>query len=134
MPLKKISRGFRDISLSFSRHPITNDIITLNDADAIKRAVQNLVRIKLGEVFFRNDVGTRLTGALFELATDDLIDPLVSEIETVITNFEPRVNLKNVNVSSIPDENTLNVEISYDIIGLPLPQQTIDFILEPTRL
>ena len=134
MPLKKISRGFRDISLSFSRHPITNDIITLNDADAIKRAVQNLVRIKIGEVFFRNDVGTRLTGALFELATDDLIDPLVSEIETVITNFEPRVNLKNVNVSSIPDENTLNVEISYDIIGLPLPQQTIDFILEPTRL
>ncbi len=134
MPLKKISRGFRDISLSFSRHPITNDIITLNDADAIKRAVQNLVRIKIGEVFFRNDVGTRLTGSLFELATDDLIDPLVSEIETVITNFEPRVNLKNVNVSSIPDENTLNVEISYDIIGLPLPQQTIDFILEPTRL
>lgn len=134
MPLKKISRGFRDISLSFSRHPITNDIITLKDADAIKRAVQNLVRIKLGEVFFRNDVGTRLTGALFELATDDLIDPLVSEIETVITNFEPRVNLKNVNVSSIPDENSLNVEISYDIIGLPLPQQTIDFILEPTRL
>tara|TARA_B100001113_G_scaffold155124_1_gene126823 strand:- start:214 stop:618 length:405 start_codon:yes stop_codon:yes gene_type:complete len=134
VPLKKISRGFRDISLSFSRHPITNDIITLKDADAIKRAVQNLVRIKLGEVFFRNDVGTRLTGALFELATDDLIDPLVSEIETVITNFEPRVNLKNVNVSSIPDENSLNVEISYDIIGLPLPQQTIDFILEPTRL
>ncbi len=134
MPLKKISRGFRDISLSFSRHPITNDILMLKDADAIKRAVQNLVRIKIGEVFFRNDVGTRLTGALFELATDDLIDPLVSEIETVITNFEPRVNLKNVNVSSIPDENTLNVEISYDIIGLPLPQQTIDFILEPTRL
>tara|TARA_B100000214_G_scaffold271437_1_gene201746 strand:- start:2329 stop:2733 length:405 start_codon:yes stop_codon:yes gene_type:complete len=134
VPLKKISRGFRDISLSFSRHPITNDILMLKDADAIKRAVQNLVRIKIGEVFFRNDVGTRLTGALFELATDDLIDPLVSEIETVITNFEPRVNLKNVNVSSIPDENTLNVEISYDIIGLPLPQQTIDFILEPTRL
>ena len=134
MPLKKISRGFRDISLSLSRHPITNDIITLKDADAIKRAVQNLVRIKIGEVFFRNDVGTRLTGSLFELATDDLIDPLVSEIETVITNFEPRVKLKNVNVSSIPDENSLNVEISYDIIGLPLPQQTIDFILEPTRL
>ena len=134
MPVQKKSRGFRDISLSFQKHPITRDIVTLKDADAIKRAVQNLVRIKIGEVFFRNDVGTRLTGSLFELATDDLIDPLVSEIETVITNFEPRVKLKNVNVSSIPDENSLNVEISYDIIGLPLPQQTIDFILEPTRL
>ena len=134
MPLNKISRGFRDISLSFSRHPITNDILMLKDADAIKRAVQNLVRIKIGEVFFRNEIGTKLTGSLFELANDDLIDPLISEIETVIINFEPRVNLKNVGVSTIPDENSLNVEISYDIIGLPLPQQTIDFILEPTRL
>ena len=134
MPVQKKSRGFRDISLSFQKHPITRDIVTLKDADAIKRAVQNLVRIRVGEVFFRNDIGTKLTGSLFELANDDLIDPLISEIETVITNFEPRVKLKNVNVSSIPDENSLNVEISYDIIGLPLPQQTIDFILEPTRL
>ena len=134
MPVQKKSRGFRDISLSFQKHPITRDIVTLRDADAIKRAVQNLVRIRVGEVFFRNDIGTRLTGSLFELANDDLIDPLISEIETVITNFEPRVNLKNVSVSTIPDENSLNVEIAYDIIGLPLPQQTIDFILEPTRL
>ena len=134
MPVQKKSRGFRDISLSFQKHPITRDIVTLKDADAIKRAVQNLVRIRVGEVFFRNDIGTKLTGSLFELANDDLIDPLISEIETVITNFEPRVNLKNVSVSTIPDENSLNVEIAYDIIGLPLPQQTIDFILEPTRL
>ncbi len=134
MPVQKKSRGFRDISLSFQKHPITRDIVTLKDADAIKRAVQNLVRIRVGEVFFRNDIGTKLTGSLFELANDDLVDPLISEIETVITNFEPRVNLKNVSVSTIPDENSLNVEIAYDIIGLPLPQQTIDFILEPTRL
>jgi phage baseplate assembly protein W len=134
VPVQKKSRGFRDISLSFQKHPITRDIVTLKDADAIKRAVQNLVRIRVGEVFFRNDIGTKLTGSLFELANDDLIDPLISEIETVITNFEPRVNLKNVSVSTIPDENSLNVEIAYDIIGLPLPQQTIDFILEPTRL
>ena len=134
MPVQKRSRGFQDISLSIQKHPITNDLVTLRDADAIKRAVQNLVRIRIGEVFFRDDIGTRITGSLFELATDDLIDPLVSEIETVITNFEPRVNLKSVDVSPIPDENSLNVEILYDIIGLPLPQQTIDFILEPTRL
>ena len=78
MPVQKRSRGFQDISLSFQKHPITNDIVTLRDADAIKRAVQNLVRIRIGEVFFRDDIGTRITGSLFELATDDLIDPLVS--------------------------------------------------------
>ncbi len=134
MPVSKISRGFRDISLSFKRHPITNDLLPLKNEDAIKRAVQNLVRTKIGEVFFRNDIGTRITGSLFELANDDLVDPISTEIETVITNFEPRVNLKNVNVNSRPEDNALDIEISYNIVGLSLPIQTINFILEPTRL
>mgnify|MGYP001398405625 FL=1 len=134
MPLNKISRGFKDISLSFRRHPITNDLVTLKNEDAIKRAVQNLVRTKVGEVFFNDSVGTRLTGALFELATSDLVDPLQTEIETVIDNFEPRVNLKNVVVRSRSEVNTLDVTISYDIVGLSLPTQIINFILEPTRL
>ena len=134
MPLNKISRGFKDISLSFRRHPITNDLVTLKNEDAIKRAVQNLVRTKVGEVFFNDSVGTRLTGALFELATSDLVDPLQTEIETVIDNFEPRVDLKNVVVRSRPEVNTLDVTISYDIVGLSLPTQIINFILEPTRL
>lgn len=134
MPLNKISRGFRDISLSFKRHPITNDLVPLKDADAIKRAVQNLVRTKVGEVFFRNDIGTRISGSLFELATDDLVDPIATEIETVIVNFEPRVDLTNVSVDPRPDENTLNIELSYNIVGLSLPTQIINFILEPTRL
>ena len=128
------SRRFKDISLSFKRHPITNDIIPLKNEDAIKRSVQNLVRIQVGEVFFDNLLGTRITGSLFELASKDFTDPIQTEIETVITNFEPRVNLKNVDVNSRPEDNTLDIEISYNIVGLSLPIQTINFILEPTRL
>lgn len=134
MPLQRISRGFKDISLSFKRHPVTNDLLPLKDADAIKRSVQNLVRINVGEVFFNNLIGTRITGSLFELATDDLISPIETEIETVITNFEPRVALSEVNVTVTPDEYSLEVEISYDIVGLSTPTQTVSFILEPTRL
>ena len=134
MPHSKISRGFRDLSLSFNRHPITNDLIPLRNEDAIKRAVQNLVRTKIGEVFFRNDIGTRISGALFELGNSDFVDPITTEIDTVITNFEPRVNLTNVKVDPRPDENSLDIEISYNIVGLSLPTQTINFILEPTRL
>ena len=134
MPLSKISRGFKDLSLSFKRHPVTNDLLPLKNEDAIKRAVQNLVRTKIGEVFFSNDIGTRITGALFELADSDFIDPITVEIETVITNFEPRVALTDVKVDARPDENSLDIEISYNIVGLSLPTQTINFILEPTRL
>ena len=74
MPVKRFSKGFKDISLSFKRHPVTNDVLTLKNEDAIKRSVQNLVRIKIGEVFFDGDFGTRITGSLFELATDENID------------------------------------------------------------
>ena len=134
MPLSKLSRGFKDLSLSFKRHPVTNDLLPLRNEDAIKRAVQNLVRTKIGEVFFRDDIVTRITGALFELANSDFIDPITTEVETIIRNFEPRVILTNVNIQSVPDENTLDIEISYNIVGLSLPTQTINFILEPTRL
>ena len=85
-------------------------------------------------MFFRNDIGTRITGSLFELASDDLVDPIATEIETVITNFEPRVDLTNVSVDPRPDKNTLDIELSYNIVGLSLPTQIINFILEPTRL
>ena len=134
MPLSKISRGFRDISLSFKRHPVTRDLLPLKNEDAIKRSVQNLVRTKIGEVFFSNDIGTRITGALYELSNSDFVDPITTEIKTVITNFEPRVALIDVKVDSTPDENALDIEISYNIVGLSLPSQTINFILEPTRL
>ena len=134
MPLSKISRGFRDISLSFKRHPVTRDLLPLRNEDAIKRSVQNLVRTNVGEVFFRNDIGTRITGALFELGNSDFVDPISTEIDTVITNFEPRVNLTNVRVDPRPDENSLDIEISYNIVGLSLPTQIINFILDPTRL
>ena len=134
MPLQELSRGFKDISLSFKRHPVTNDLLPLKNADAIKRAVQNLVRINIGEVFFNDLIGTNITGSLFELATDDLVLPIQTEIETTITNFEPRVRLTDVDVTPRPDENALEVEIRYDIVGLSTPTQTVTFILEPTRL
>jgi hypothetical protein len=134
VPIQRTSEGFRDISLSMKLHPVTKDIIPLKNEDAIKRSVQNLVRIQLGEVFFNTLLGTRITGSLFELANDDYIDPIRGEIETTITNFEPRVDLTDIQVVSRPDDNALAVTISYDIVGLTRPTQSVSFILEPTRL
>jgi|TARA_B100000902_G_C27295687_1_gene909757 hypothetical protein len=134
VPVQRTSQGFKDISLSFKRHPITNDMLPLKNEDAIKRSVQNLVRIQIGEVFFNDLVGTRVEQALFELANDDYIDPIKNEIETVITNFEPRVLLQRVRVNSFPDQNAIDITINYDIVGLSAPAQSLNFILEPTRL
>ena len=134
MPTQRFSQGFKDISLSFKRHPVTNDILALRNEDAIKRSVQNLVRTIRGEVFFNELLGTRISGSLFELANDDYIDPMKTQIETVISNFEPRVRLTKVDFQTFPDENAIEVTINYDIIGLSAPTQSVNFILEPTRL
>ena len=134
MPAQTFSQGFKDISLSFKKHPVTDDILVLKNEDAIKRSVQNLVRIQTGEVFFNRLLGSRISGSLFELASDDYIDPIQKEIETSIKNFEPRVVLTDVKFVSTPDENSIDVTIFYDIVGLNSPTQSVNFILEPSRL
>ena len=134
MPVQRFSQGFKDISLSFKRHPDTNDVLALKNEDAIKRSVQNLVRLQLGEVFFNPDLGTRITGSLFELANNDFVDPIKTEIETTITNNEKRVQLTSVDVESEPDTYSMNITISYELVGLSAPSQTLQFVLEPTRL
>jgi phage baseplate assembly protein W len=133
VPVQNVSKSFKDVSLSFLRHPVTNDIAVLKNEDAIKRSVVNLVRTKIGERFFNSLLGSNVEGYLFELANSDLVDPIQEEITILINNFEPRVNLRSVNVELLLDDNELNISIVYDIVGLPVPTQAISFILQPTR-
>ena len=134
MPAQRFSQGFKDVSLSFKTHPVTKDILTLKNEDAIKRSVQNLVRIQFGEVFFNDLLGTNISGSLFELANSAYTDPIKSEIVSTLKNFEPRARVTDVKFLSTPDENSMEITIFYDIIGLSAPTQSVNFILEPTRL
>jgi phage baseplate assembly protein W len=132
--MTRISRKFKDISLSFVRNPVTNDILSINDADAIKKSVVNLVRTRIGERFFNSLLGTSLDNSIFELQTPEMAYSLQREISTLLNNYEPRIKLSTVRVNYPEDSNDLNVEISYDIIGLSFPLQTVDFVLQPTRI
>ena len=128
------SRRFKDISLSFKRHPVTNDIIALTNEDAIKRSVRNLVETINTERFFNSLIGSGVRESLFELPDNNLRATLKTQIETTIENFEPRVNLTNVVVNHPNDTNELQVSVSYDIIGQEAIPQEITFILQPTRV
>jgi phage baseplate assembly protein W len=130
----QISRGFKDISLSFTKHPITNDILILRNEDAIKRSVINLVRTQIGERFFNNLLGTSIESSMFELTTSDITTVLKEEISTLLNNFEPRIRFRNVSIEIVEDYNELNISIEYDIVGLSVPTQNIEFILQPTRV
>jgi phage baseplate assembly protein W len=133
VPIQETSRGFRDISLTFKRHPVTNDITSLKNEDAIKRSVINLIRTKIGERFFNSLLGSRVEDYLFENAVDTVVTSLQSEIKNVINNFEPRVVTREIGVALLPDSNELDITIIFDIVGLSLPTQNINFILQPTR-
>tara|TARA_B100000131_G_scaffold164049_1_gene158606 strand:+ start:94 stop:495 length:402 start_codon:yes stop_codon:yes gene_type:complete len=130
----KISRAFKDISLSFTRHPVTNDVIALKNEDAVKRSVINLTRTRFNERYFNELIGTSIDNSLFELMDSGIGDVMETEITTLLNNFEPRINLTSVTVQPNPDDNYLGVKVEYQIVGLPFPQQNIEFLLQPTRV
>ena len=130
----QISRAFKDISLSFTRHPVTNDVTVLKNEDAIKRSVINLCRTRINERFFNDLLGTSIEDSLFETNLNDISSFIQREIETLIKNFEPRVLLRNVIVESLIDSYELQIRIEYEIVGLPFPTQNIEFLLQPTRI
>ena len=136
MPIirQRQSRRFKDISLSFKRHPVTNDILALTNEDAIKRSVRNLVETINEERFFNPLLGSRVRESLFEVPDNTIRATLKSQIENSILNFEPRVNLTDVIINHPNDTNDLEVTVAYDIIGQEAIPQEITFILQPTRV
>ena len=136
MPIirQRQSRAFKDISLSFKRHPVTNDIVALRNEDAIKRSVRNLVETINEERFFNPLIGSRVRESLFEVPDNTIRATLKTQIENSILNFEPRINLTDVIINHPNDTNDLEVTVVYDIIGQEATPQEITFILQPTRV
>ena len=137
MAITRISRAFKDISLSFKRHPVTGDIGVLKNADAIKKSVRNLVQTIPNERFFNSTIGSEVRNLLFnnvpgfvDFGTASVIQ---DQIEIAINNFEERVENLIVQVDPIADENTFNVTVIFDIIGQEFPTQEYSFLLEATR-
>ena len=132
--MASVSRTFRDINLSFKRHPVTNDVLVLKNEDAIKRAVQNIVLTIVGEKPFQDIFGTNVSNSLFELNTALESIGIREQILSSISNFEPRVNNVDANVTIGADTNDMFITVEYDIVGLPVPTQSVDVLLFPARL
>ena len=137
MAITRISRAFKDISLSFKRHPVTNDIGVLKNENAIKKSVRNLVQTIPSERFFNSTLGSDVRDSLFEnnpgfidFGTASIIE---RQIQTTIENFEPRIENVDVSVEPRPDTNEFEVNVFFDIIGQTFPEQEFSFILKATR-
>tara|TARA_B100000424_G_scaffold203094_1_gene160173 strand:+ start:218 stop:619 length:402 start_codon:yes stop_codon:yes gene_type:complete len=130
---QRVSRSFKDLSLSFDPHPVTKDLPVLRNERAITRSVRNLVQTIPGERFFNPVLGSGVRRLLFDFIDVATADAIETEILTTVANFEPRVSNVQVQVEPRPDRNNFDVTVFFDIIGQSLPSQTFSFILEPTR-
>ena len=133
MSITRKSRAFKDISLSFSPHPVTKDLPVLVNERAVIRSVRNLVETIPTERFFNSLIGTDIRGSLFENFSRNTAIIIEDQVRETINNFEPRVDNVRVEVDASVDTNTLDVKVLFDIVGLEQPTQSFTFILEPTR-
>ena len=128
------SKSFRDVNLSFKRHPITNDLVVLRNEDAIKRSVHNIVFTIIGEKPFRRDFGTVVNQSLFELDTSLNMLAIEKQITSSLSRFEPRIKLNDVKVVVDGSHNAMTAKITYSIIDLMSPIQIVDVLLLPARV
>ena len=133
MAYKRVSKAFKDISLSFSPHPVTKDLPIRKNDSAIRRSVRNIVETIPTEKFFNPDFGSDVYKSLFDFVDFGTANIIQDQIKTAINNFEPRVENVRVEVDPSPDENEFEIVVVYDIVGQELPTQEYSFILEATR-
>ena len=128
------SKAFKDINLSFKRHPVTNDVVTVRNEDAIKRSVRNIIFTILGEKPFEPNFGSVINDTLFDLSTNLNEIRISDEIKQSLLNYEPRIDNIEATVSIYPDSNEVNCTVQYDIVGIPAPTQEVDVLLFPARV
>mgnify|MGYP003112371661 FL=1 len=133
MAIQRISRSFKDISLSFEPHPVTKDLPILKNENAIRRSVRNIVETIPTERFFNSLLGSDVRRSLFEFVDFGTASVIQDQVQIAIENFEERVENLQVIVDPIADENTFNVTVIFDIIGQEFPTQEYSFLLEATR-
>ena len=132
MTITRISRSFKDISLSFEPHPVTKDLPILKNQSAIIRSVRNIVETIPTERFFNPTIGSNVRSSLFEFVDFGTASVIRDQILVAVSNYEPRVTNVNVEVNPQPDINNFEVTINFDIIGQEIPTQQFSFILEAT--
>ena len=133
MPAQRVSKSFKDLSMSFKFNPLSGDLIALKNENAIARSVRNIILTTPGEKFFDPDFGSNINEILFENVSEITADAIQEEIVNSLQNYEPRVEIIEVNVNPNYNSNNFDVIISYRIVGIDIPPSQVEFALLPSR-
>jgi len=130
---KALTQSFKDLNLSFKKHPVTDDLVVTKDAAAIKQAITTLLLTDQGERPFQPNIGSGLRSFLFEpldFATAALIN---SSIRETLKTFEPRIEIVQINTAPNYNDNGFNVELSFEVVGTEIAPIAVEFFLTRTR-
>ena len=133
MPVERVSRGFKDISMTFQSNPLNRDLIAIKNENAIARSLRNIVFTTPGEKFFNESFGSKITESVFENIDEINAAVIADEIREAIDIYEPRVELDSVKAYPDFDNNGFDVIITYDVVGTSIPTQELQFVLQSSR-
>ena len=125
--------SFKDINITFKKHPVTNDLVVSRDASAIKQSIVNLLLTNKGERPFNPDYGSNIRSYLFEPLDYATAGQVSSSIQNTLTEFEPRITVISIYTSPNYDQNGFEVELTYEIVGSDDPPIAVELFLSRTR-
>ena len=126
---KYVSRGFKDLAVSFNSNPNTGDFGVVKNENAIKQSVRNLIMTMFGERPFQRDIGSRVKALMFEPWDPFSVDSMKNEIYNCLARLEPRIQVTGVDVRDDSSINSVQISINYTIVGEQIVQN-VDFLLE----
>jgi len=118
---KKSVRTYKDLDLDFTRHPVTNDVVKIEDVDAVKRSVRNLINTNFYERPFHPELGCGVRELLFENFTPLTGIFIRRKVQEVLDNYEPRARISGIAVNEQPDRNAIDVQVNFYVLNLPNP-------------
>ena len=125
--------SFKDINITFKKHPVTDDLVVSRDASAIKQAIVNLLLTNKGERLMNPNYGSDIRSYLFEPLDYGTANAITTNIRYSIDRWEPRITVSRIKAYPNFDDNGFDVEMSYSIRGTDDPPVTVDFFLARTR-
>ena len=125
--------SFKDLSITFKKHPVTNDLVTVKDKAAVSQSIKSLLLTRRGERPFQPDLGSGLQDLLFEPMDYGTSALIKKEITETLVRYEPRISITSLNCFPDYDNNGYDIELEYYILGREDRAVGIDIFLERTR-
>ena len=127
------SLSFKDLNITFKKHPVTNDVVVSRDASAIKQAIVNVLLTNKGERLMNPRYGSDIRRFLFEPLDYGTGFQIKGNIRDTLERFEPRISVIDIKCTPNFQDNGFDVELQYSIRGTDDPPTAIEFFLSRTR-